>query len=97
MTLLPLRATEQQRAPHNGRRMMWIAVIQRALEDVAAPPDANIPGMSPSAQRLGAEIRQAHAWFNPANRDFREVCELADLEPETVMVLYKSAVTGAAI
>lgn len=91
------RATvELHRTAHDPERYLWMCVILRALEDATLPDSASLPGMSPSARRVGAAVREARAWFNPRNPDFVEVCGLAEVDVDAVMALYRDALARGA-
>ncbi|GJD52997.1 hypothetical protein OPKNFCMD_5767 [Methylobacterium crusticola] len=59
----------------DSRRTLWREVIHQALADAVS-----------TNRELADERELARAWFRHATRDFREVCALADLEPDCVRI-----------
>lgn len=66
-------------------RQMWGEVLQRALDDAFGAVVGSTSGHTAEAER-----KRARDWIG--TRDFREVCELAGIEPEAVLAAIQ---TGA--
>lgn len=58
-----------------NERALWAAVVQQALTDATVPS---------TAKGAANEQRKARDWFKRAGPDFRQVCTLAGLDPESV-------------
>jgi hypothetical protein len=54
---------------------LWIAVLQRAIDDACSKPNTQI---------TAAEVQAARIWLTRPSRDFNDVCNLAGLDPEAV-------------
>lgn len=75
-----------------GERALWRAVICNAFDDAAGA----VIGIARTVARAGAPdkritnpaytaaIDQARAWFEGNGADYREVCALAEVDPEAV-------------
>ena len=55
----------------NGDLMLWRSVLIQAIKDATSKRNPN-------------EKWEAIAWFMRGDKDFRLVCELAELEPNSV-------------
>ena len=60
---------------------LWRSVIERAIED-AFLPDTN--------KRYRQWKKNAIKWLNEDNKDFKLVCELAQLDKNKVLKLFKT-------
>lgn len=68
---------------------LWRAVISQAIADATQPL---------STKRLSQRMDQQRCreWFTRPNRDFRDVCELAGLDPERVRTYVRPLIAEAA-
>lgn len=62
----------------SNEQALWRAVVAQAFQDMIAP-SSNRPSRT---IRIQAE---AQRWLTEDSRDFRDVCEYADMEPVTVL------------
>lgn len=65
--------------PKSLERELWAAVILQAVNDATG----NHRGTATPAE-AGRLQEEAVAWFRSNSRDFRDVCMLADLDPDAV-------------
>ena len=67
-------------------KQLWQSVIYRAALDATYPPQKK------RGKRSEAEMARIDAdrWFRQAGRDFREVCNLAGMDPDFVSGAYKA-------
>lgn len=72
---------------HVGEKALWRAVIEQAIRDAGTktPPGIGLPG-EPGVILSDTVLSKYRAldWLLKPNRDFNEVCALADLEPDRV-------------
>lgn len=66
-----------------GSRELWGKVLIHGIEDAVGRADSSIKsGYLRSASNITAAAAKDRAWIG--SRDFREVCELAGLEPSMI-------------
>ncbi len=61
---------------NGGEVALWRAVIMQNLDDLKLPP---------TNKKYRSWARQAIKWFQDADEDFYEVCELAGAPPHQVL------------
>ena len=69
--------------PEAHDRALWLAVVCQAVDDATRGPWTD---GSEFAAESNAEIPRAKAWLLDGGKDFRFVCDLADIEPDQVKV-----------
>ena len=73
-----------EQAQKSGEKSLGAAIINQALLDLAGCFVDNGGARSDAKEVLTA---QAKAWFSKHNRDFVDICLLADVEPSCVIEL----------
>ena len=81
-----------------GEVALWLAVIDQAITDATLGLLKGKPGrktaMRPSAERTVHKDR-ARAWLLDMGRDFKEVCNMALLEPDAVRAAARRQIAQA--
>jgi predicted DNA-binding transcriptional regulator AlpA len=68
-----------------NERQLWAAVIQQALDDAAGAIGAGGGKSKEQSDRYKRLIRRrARLWFKKGGADFRDVCALADMDPDWI-------------
>jgi predicted DNA-binding transcriptional regulator AlpA len=71
-------------AQHRQDRQLWAAVIMQALDDAAGKIEY-YGGNKAAAERHKRLVRRrARDWFMHGGKDFKEVCALADMDPDWI-------------
>lgn len=63
---------------------LWRAVIVQAFNDATGVVHAKTPAQRRNAIRLRDEARR---WLTRNGQDFRDVCEMAQIDPKTIGVV----------
>ena len=64
-----------------SERRLWLEIIKQACDDVNVRILAKDGSIDNNKERIRND---AHTWFTRAGRDFRVVCERADMHPDFV-------------
>lgn len=64
-----------------AERDLWCAVIHRAMDDALTPLRES---SASNASVKPHEVTAARAWFCTGGRYFRQVCEMAGMEPSAI-------------
>jgi len=81
-----------------GEVALWRAVIDQAISDATlgrmhARKGRRGTMATPGTDRL-ADLRRAREWLTGMGRDFREVCELALLDPQAVTAAARNSIAA---
>lgn len=70
----------------DGERAMWAAVIEQAVRDAS-----KLSWVAPANERVLVR-NSAARWLKEAGPDFREVCDMAGIDPDAVQARYANGI-----